>query len=202
MQCLELIATESRRCGDLIHNLLSLSRTAPMNVQSTDLNAVIHRCVQLVRHQLDLAGIELQLKLATDLPFVACDPAQMEQVFIALIMNAVDAMPDGGTLWLEDQLARTDDKTEIEVRVRDDGTGIAPDVLPHIFEPFMTTKEHGRGTGLGLAIARGIMERHNGRIEVETEFGRGTTFILTLPSQVPDAALVEVAAGGFATKAR
>jgi signal transduction histidine kinase len=173
-----------------------------MNVQSTDLNAVIHRCVQLVRHQLDLAGIELQLKLATDLPFVACDPAQMEQVFIALIMNAVDAMPDGGTLWLEDQLARTDDKTEIEVRVRDDGTGIAPDVLPHIFEPFMTTKEHGRGTGLGLAIARGIMERHNGRIEVETEFGRGTTFILTLPSQVPDAALVEVAAGGFATKAR
>jgi signal transduction histidine kinase len=126
----------------------------------------------------------------------------MEQVFIALIMNAVDAMPDGGTLWLEDQLARTDDKTEIEVRVRDDGTGIAPDVLPHIFEPFMTTKEHGRGTGLGLAIARGIMERHNGRIEVETEFGRGTTFILTLPSQVPDAALVEVAAGGFATKAR
>jgi two-component system, NtrC family, sensor kinase len=96
----------------------------------------------------------------------------------------------------------TDSETELEVRVRDDGTGIAPDVLPHIFEPFMTTKEHGRGTGLGLAIARGIMERHNGRIEVETKFGRGTTFTLTLPSQVPDAALLEVAAGDFATKAR
>ncbi len=202
MQCLELIATESRRCGDLIHNLLSLSRTAPMNVQSTDLNAVIQRCVQLVRHQLDLAGIELQLKLATDLPRVPCDPAQMEQVFIALVMNAIDAMPEGGTLWIEDQLSHTDDKTEIEVRVRDDGTGIAPDVLPHIFEPFMTTKEHGRGTGLGLAIARGIMERHNGRIDVETEYGKGTTFILTLRSQVPDATLAEVAAGGFAIKAR
>jgi signal transduction histidine kinase len=173
-----------------------------MNVQSTDLNAVISRCVQLVRHQLDLAGIELQLKLATDLPRVPCDPAQMEQVFIALIMNAIDAMPDGGTLWLEDQLAHADDGTEIEVQVRDDGTGIAPDVLPHIFEPFMTTKEHGRGTGLGLAIARGIMERHNGRIDVETEFGRGTTFTLTLPSQVPAAALVEVASGDFAMKAR
>ena len=202
MQCLELIATESRRCGDLIHSLLSLSRTAPMNVQSTDLNAVIARCVHLVRHQLELAGIELQLNLASDLPRVPCDPAQMEQVFIALIMNAIDAMPDGGTLWLEDQLAGTDGKTEIEVRVRDDGTGIAPDVLPHIFEPFMTTKEHGRGTGLGLAIARGIMERHNGRIDVETEFGRGTTFTLTLPSQVPDATLVEVVPGDFATKAR
>ncbi len=199
---MDKIATESRRCGDLIHSLLSLSRTAPMNVQSTDLNAVIARCVHLVRHQLELAGIELQLNLASDLPRVPCDPAQMEQVFIALIMNAIDAMPDGGTLWLEDQLAGTDGKTEIEVRVRDDGTGIAPDVLPHIFEPFMTTKEHGRGTGLGLAIARGIMERHNGRIDVETEFGRGTTFTLTLPSQVPDATLVEVVPGDFATKAR
>ena len=158
--------------------------------------------MHLVWHQLELAGIELQLNLASDLPRVPCDPAQMEQVFIALIMNAIDAMPDGGTLWLEDQLAGTDGKTEIEVRVRDDGTGIAPDVLPHIFEPFMTTKEHGRGTGLGLAIARGIMERHNGRIDVETEFGRGTTFTLTLPSQVPDATLVEVVPGDFATKAR
>jgi two-component system NtrC family sensor kinase len=207
MQCLELIATESRRCGDLIHNLLSLSRTAPINVQSTDLNAVIDRCLLLVRHQLDLAGVELQVNLARDLPFVPCDPAQMEQVFIALIMNAIDAMPQGGTLWLEDRLTHqcsTGDQNthaapEIEIRVRDNGTGIAPDVLPHIFEPFMTTKEHGHGTGLGLAIARGIMERHMGSIEVESELGRGTTFILTLPSQAPEAELVGAADGGQAT---
>jgi len=207
MQCLELIATESRRCGDLIHNLLSLSRTAPINVQSTDLNAVIDRCLLLVRHQLDLAGVELQVNLARDLPFVPCDPAQMEQVFIALIMNAIDAMPQGGTLWLEDRLTHqcsTGDQNthaapEIEIRVRDNGTGIAPDVLPHIFEPFMTTKEHGHGTGLGLAIARGIMERHMGSIEVESELGRGTTFILTLPSQAPEAELVAAADGGQAT---
>jgi two-component system NtrC family sensor kinase len=212
MECLELIATESRRCGDLIHSLLSLSRTAPMNVQSTDLNAVINRCVQLVRHQLDLGGIELQLNLAADLPLLPCDPAQIEQVFIALIMNAIDAMPNGGNLWIEDRPTEDrptedrptniDDKTGIEIMVRDDGTGIAPDVLPHIFEPFMTTKETGRGTGLGLAIARGIMERHNGSIEVETEFGRGTTFTLTLPSQVPDATLVGAAPGDYAMKAR
>jgi two-component system, NtrC family, sensor kinase len=101
MQCLELIATESRRCGDLIKNLLSLSRTAPMNVQSTDLRAVIDRCLLLVRHQLELAAIELQLNLADDLPRVPCDPAQIEQVLLALIMNAIDAMPRGGNLWLE-----------------------------------------------------------------------------------------------------
>jgi len=200
LECLELIATESRRCGDLIKNLLTLSRTAPMNVQSVDLNAVIDRCLLLVRHQLDLVGIELQLNLATDLPFVPCDPAQIEQVFIALIMNAIDAMPRGGTLLLEDRLTSADGEPEVEIRVRDDGAGIAPDVLPHVFEPFMTTKESG--TGLGLAIARGIMERHKGRIEVQSELGRGTTFTVTLPCQSPDASLAAIGDDDAAMKVR
>ena len=204
MQCLELIATESRRCGELINNLLSLSRTAPINIQPTDLNAVIDRCLLLVRHQLDLAGVELQVNLTKDLPLLPCDPAQIEQVFIALIMNAIDAMPRGGTLWLEDRLICTgvNDETEIEIKVRDNGTGIAPDILPHIFEPFLTTKERGHGTGLGLAIARGIVERHKGHIEVQTELGQGTTFIVTLPTQATDASLAEIGAGNAALKAR
>ena len=185
MQCLDLIAAESRRCGDLIKNLLSLSRTAPMNVQSVDLHAVINRCLMLVRHQLELVGVELQLKLADDLPLVHCDPAQIEQVLLALTMNAIDAMPRGGTLWIETRLSSN--KSEIEIIVRDDGAGIAPDVLAHMFEPFLTTKESGRGVGLGLAISRGIVERHNGRIEVESEVGRGTTFTITLPNLASDA---------------
>jgi two-component system NtrC family sensor kinase len=199
MQCLDLIAAESRRCGELVKNLLILSRTAPMNVQSTDLRAVIDRCLLLVRHQLELGGIELQLKLAQDLPRVPCDPAQIEQVVLALIMNAIDAMPRGGNLWLETQLSN--DETEIEIQVRDDGAGIAPDILPRIFEPFLTTKESGRGVGLGLAISRGIVERHNGRIEVESELGRGTTFTVTLPSQAPTASLAAVD-GNAAMKVR
>ena len=190
MECLELIAAESRRCGDLVKNLLTLSRTAPMNVQSTDLRAVIDRCLLLVRHQLELVGIELQLRLAEDLPRVPCDPAQMEQVFLALIMNAIDAMPRGGNLWIETRLSN--DETEITIQVRDDGAGIAPDILPQIFEPFLTTKESGRGVGLGLAISRGIVERHNGRIEVASELGRGTTFTVTLPAQANDAKLAGV----------
>jgi two-component system, NtrC family, sensor kinase len=202
IECLELIATESRRCGDLIKNLLSLSRTAPMNVQATDINAVIDRCLLLVRHQLDMVGVELRLDLTKDLPLVPCDPAQMEQLFIALITNAIDAMPRGGTLWLENRLVQFDHGAEIETKVRDDGSGIPDDVLPHIFEPFMTTKEDGHGTGLGLAIARGIVERHQGRIDVETELGRGTAFFVTVPCQVSEASLAGVGAGEAATKVR
>jgi len=200
MQCLELIASESRRCGELVKNLLTLSRTAPMNVQPTDLHAVVDRCLLLVRHQLELVGIQLQLNLADDVPRVPCDPAQMEQVFLALIMNALDAMPRGGNLWIETRLSS--DKSAIKIQVRDDGAGIAPDVLPQIFEPFLTTKESGHGVGLGLAISRGIVERHNGHIEVASELGRGTTFTITLPSQPAGAALAAVGHGNAAMKAR
>ncbi|MGA8149933.1 MAG: ATP-binding protein [Terriglobales bacterium] len=200
MQCLDLIAIESRRCGDLVKNLLTLSRAAPMNVQATDLDAVIQRCLMLARPQLELGGVQLQLKLAKDLPPVACDPAQIEQVLLALIMNALDAMPRGGNLWIETGL--NDDESEISIQVRDDGAGIAPDILPQIFEPFLTTKESGRGVGLGLAISRGIVERHNGRIEVQSEPGRGTTFIVTLPGPGSGASMTAVGTGNAAMKVR
>jgi two-component system NtrC family sensor kinase len=200
MQCLELIATESRRCGDLIKNLLSLSRTSPMNVQSTDLHNVIDRCLLLVRHKLDLVGIELQLYFADNLPPVSCDPAQIEQVLLALILNAIDAMPRGGNLWLG--IRPNHDRDEVEIEVRDDGAGIPADVLPQIFEPFMTTKENGHGVGLGLAISRGIVEGHRGRIEVESELGQGTKFTVTLPAQVSEVALAPIGDGSAETKVR
>jgi signal transduction histidine kinase len=170
-----------------------------MNVQPTDLQGVIDRCLLLVRHQLELGGIHLQLELAQDLPLLPCDPAQIEQVLLALIMNAIDAMPRGGNLWLETRLSNDD--TEIQIRVRDDGAGIAPEVLSQIFEPFLTTKESGHGVGLGLAISRGIVERHKGRIEVESEWGRGTTFTITLPTHI-DAALASAGAVNTSTKVR
>ena len=200
MECLELIAAESRRCGDLIKNLLTFSRAAPLNVQLTDLRAVVDRSLMLVRHQLELGGIQLQVTVADDLPRIPCDPAQIEQVLLALIMNAIDAMPRGGNLWIDAALSH--DATELTIRVRDDGAGIAPDVLPQIFEPFLTTKESGHGVGLGLAISRGIMERHNGSIEVASELGKGTTFTLTLPAQAHDGPLVGVGNDVAAMKAR
>ncbi|MBI1750872.1 MAG: HAMP domain-containing protein [Acidobacteria bacterium] len=176
---LDLVESESRRCGEIVKNLLVFSRAAPMNLEWTDLNAVVDRCVRLVRHQFALANIELQLQLADDLPVVHCDAAQMEQVLLALVMNAIDAMPRGGRLRLTSRLAPDGEQAELEVQ--DDGVGIPPDLLPNLFEPFFTTKERGHGVGLGLAISRGIIERHGGKITVASEPGHGTTFTMQLP---------------------
>lgn len=178
-QSLDLIAEESRRCGDLVRNLLTFSRTAPMNLQTTDLNAVVDRSVRLIAHQLEMTGIELHQELTGGLPPVQCDPGQVEQVLLALMINAIDAMPHGGNLWVNTGLS--DDGSEIVLRVRDDGSGIPPEILTRIFEPFLTTKETGKGVGLGLAVSRNIVERHHGRIEVQSEMGKGTTFRVTLP---------------------
>ena len=179
VQCLDLIASESRRCGEIVKNLLSFSRTAPMNIESTDLNSVVDRSVRLMQHQLEIGGAELHLDLAADLPKVQCDPSQIEQVLLALVMNAIDAMPRGGNLWL--RTGTTTGGDGIAVEVRDDGTGISPEILPQIFEPFLTTKETGHGVGLGLAVSRGILERHGGKIKVQSELGKGTTFTVILP---------------------
>jgi two-component system NtrC family sensor kinase len=176
---LDLIASESRRCGELVRNLLTFSRATPMNLQATDLNQVIDRSLRLMQHQLDLAGIHVQPQLDSSLPQCLCDAAQIEQVLLALVMNAMDAMPQGGNLWLTTSASR--EHGCIRIVVRDDGTGIAPEILPHLFEPFLTTKETGRGVGLGLAISHSILERHNGTIDVQSEIGRGTTFTITLP---------------------
>lgn len=117
---LDLIASESKRCGELVHNLLSFSRVSPMNLAWSDLNQVIDRCTRLVQHKLDMAGIQLNLNLATELPPVHCDPAQIEQVVLAMVINAIDALPQEGNLWITTRLI---DST-IELVIRDDGMGI------------------------------------------------------------------------------
>ena len=173
---LDLIASESKRCGELVQSLLSFSRVSPMNLAWCDLNQVIQRCMRLVQHKLDLGGIQLNLDLAPDLPPAHCDPAHIEQVVLAMVINAIDAMPQEGNLWIS---TRSPDGV-IELLIRDDGIGIPAEHLPHIFEPFYTTKESG-GSGLGLAISQSIVERHGGHIEVKSVVGQGTTFKIVLP---------------------
>ncbi len=179
LECLDLIASESRRCGDLVKNLLTFSRTGPLNLVWANLNQTADRCVRLTQHKLEMAGIQLNLELDEELPTVHCDPAQIEQVLLALMMNAIDAMPRGGNLWIRSR--SLPQSQQVELQVRDDGTGIAPEVLSKLFEPFTTTKDIGKGVGLGLAISHSIVERHNGQIVVDSEVGRGTSFYIFLP---------------------
>jgi two-component system NtrC family sensor kinase len=108
-----------------------------------------------------------------------CDPQQIEQALIALEINAIEAMPDGGTLRIT--MKKLVSQNEIEIKVIDNGIGINDEDLEHIFEPFFTTKKDGKGTGLGLAVVHGIIERHNGRIEVDSRPGAGTTVTILLP---------------------
>jgi len=178
---LELMESESRRCGEIVKNLMTFARPTSMNREPADLNMVVDRCVRLVQHQLDLKNIELHVETDKDLPTVRCDIGQIEQVMLALVMNAIDALAGGGNLTLGTRKGPKPD--EVQLEVRDDGVGMPPDVLANMFEPFFTTKEHGRGLGLGLAISRNIVDRHGGRIEVASEPGRGTTFTITLPMQ-------------------
>jgi len=177
---LDLVESESRRCGDIVKNLMTFARPTSMNREPADLNAIINRCVRLVQHQLDLKNIELH-EMLEQIPLVRCDNGQIEQVVLALVMNAIDAMPNGGNLTLASRKSPKAEKVQIEVR--DDGVGMPPDVLANMFEPFFTTKERSRGLGLGLAISRNIVDRHGGQIAVTSEPGRGTAFTITLPLQ-------------------
>jgi len=186
---LDLIASESKRCGELVKNLLSFSRVTPMNLEWSDLTQVIDRCVRLVQHKMDMGNIQLNLGLGEELPNVRCDPNQIEQVVLAMVINAIDAMPQGGNLWIS---TRQHSATALELVIRDDGMGIPEEHMAHMFEPFYTTKESG-GSGLGLAISQNIVERHGGSIAVQSAVGQGTTFTILLPvdSQRPTLASVE-----------
>ena len=189
LQCLNLISSESRRCGELVKNLLSFSRHTPINIQSTDINRVVQQCCLLLRHNLEIASIQLHQQLSDDLPKLQCDPSQIEQVLLAVMVNATDAMPGGGNLWLESRLSS--DGLNVSITVRDDGGGIPPDILPRVFEPFVTTKDTAHGTGLGLAVSRSIVERHSGTIDIQSQVGKGTTVTITLPVPGPTSMVEE-----------
>src|SRR5271157_3842328 len=176
---LRTIERESKRCGDLVKNLLTFSRQAPSNREPNDLNTIVERAISLVKHKLDLQNIELKENLAPGLPPVECDANQIQQVFLVLLVNASEAMPNGGVLEVATQL---DPGAEhCSLRVKDSGSGIPADAMPRIFDPFFTTKEDQNRTGLGLAVAHSIVEQHAGDIAVRSTPGEGAEFTVTLP---------------------
>ena len=176
---LNLMENETSRCSQIVASLLTFSRRSSPSFGRVQVDDLLNRCIILSRHKLELQNIRLVSEIEPDIPPVAGDFNQLQQCVINLIFNAIDAMPDGGTLRLTSALDSTQD--HVTISVSDTGPGIPEKNLAHVFEPFFTTKGEGYGLGLGLSTVYGIMERHGGAVEVESQPGKGATFKLLVP---------------------
>ena len=176
-QVLEKIERQTFRAAKIVNGLLNLARPAQVDSGPVDVNAVINDVLSLLEHQLRTGRIQVRKELATTAPIVLGIEYKLQQVFLNLFLNARDAMPKGG--WLSIATRATADGATIEVA--DTGSGIPPDQLSRIYDPFFTTKDIGKGTGLGLSITYGIVQEHGGTIACDSETGQGTRFTLTLP---------------------
>lgn len=191
---LRLVQQECTRCGAIVKNLLVFARRSGAEMASVDIDEIVDRSLMLVRHRLDMSGTELRTNLLKDDAEIVADPGQVQQALVALLVNAIEAMGEGGTL----SVRLTGDPEAVRIDVEDTGPGIPQDVLPFIFEPFFSTKDSESGVGLGLAVVYGIVHRHGGTIEVESEVGSGTTFHLRFP-RVPPTSSMERAGRDGAT---
>ncbi len=189
---LQAILDAGERAARLTHQLLAFSRKAVVEPKIVDLNEVVERSVKLLRRIIG-EQIVLSVNLSPDLPAIQADPGQVEQVIMNLVLNARDAMPDGGKLTIEthDRLVVEQDPAATtavecgqyaELIVADTGCGMTDEVKSHLFEPFFTTKGIGKGTGLGLAVVHGVVQQSHGSVSVESELAKGTSFRLMFPA--------------------
>ena len=183
MRYLSVIEHECRRCGGIVQNLLLFARRSGASMALVDVNEVVRQSLMLVEHHLRMNSLKLKVEFLEDDRCLMADAGQLQQALVALLVNAVEAMsglPEGqGEL----SVRLHGNADSIQIDVGDNGIGIPSEVLPQIFEPFFSTKEAENGVGLGLSVVFGIIQRHGGRIEVDSKAGSGTTFHLTLPRQ-------------------
>ncbi len=175
---LSFIAAEAKRCGDIVKNLLQFAKRASGEVKETHLNEIVDVSMQVIAHSVKMKNLELKKQLGQGDDLIQCDAGAIQQILIAMIVNSIESSSPGGTI-----IARTDynDAACVRIALKDFGAGIAPDVLPHIFEPFFSTKESNKSMGLGLSVVYGIVQRHGGTISVDSRAGAGTEFVITLP---------------------
>jgi len=175
---LTMIADETARCGNIVKNLLLFSRKKVGEFKENDIRALVEQSARLIDHHLKMNNISLHQSFDDHLPLVVCDGEQIQQALLAMEINAVESMQTEGRLEIA---VKRSSEYEVKIILKDSGIGIREEDIPHIFEPFFTTKKEGKGTGLGLAVVYGIVERHNGKIEVASVLNQGTTFTITLP---------------------
>lgn len=178
---LELIASEAARCGEIVKGLLQFARQGRRNYQANDLNQLVRESLRLIRHKVDLLGVQTSLCLDDAIPLIVCDAQEIRQAMVAVLINACEAVPPNEGL-IEVGTRMRADVESVDLWIRDNGVGMDDETQKHIFEPFFTTKEHGKGVGLGLAAVSGIINQHAGEIEVQSEVGKGTTIVLRLPT--------------------
>ncbi len=175
---LEVIVNETNRCKKIVRGLLDYARQTAPQKTSCDINELLDKSLDLISHQATLQNVKIERKFRPDLPKIMIDVGQIQQVFINILLNAIEAMLQGGTLTVSSGL----DGEMVALRFADTGVGIPEDILHKILDPFFTTKEQGKGTGLGLSVSYGIIERHRGKLQVKSKVGEGTTFTVKLPT--------------------
>jgi two-component system NtrC family sensor kinase len=168
----------AKRISSTIRGLLNYARPGPLRLSRISLERVVDDTFSFLRHQPMFHAIELRKEIPRELPLITADANQISQVLMNLLLNAAQAMPQGGVITVRAEKVKFEDR--LEVRVTDTGCGIPADILPHVFEPFFTTKR-GQGTGLGLSISQAYVRNHGGEMEIESMPGHGTTVHFNLP---------------------
>ncbi len=187
IQYLKMLLEGLGRIGRTVGHLLNFAREAKPQLSRTYLPSLLKHCLNLLEQDFTARKIAFSLSPEDNVPPLLADPYQLEQVFLNILKNAMEAMPNGGTITVRTSLREREAGPFLEVQVADTGVGIAPEHLPRIFDPFFTTKEVGEGTGLGLSVSYGIVRAHGGFIEVSSEVARGSTFSVALPVRREDA---------------
>lgn len=178
MEMIADIISEADRSRCIVHNLLDFARESRSSAEVFDLGALVEEVAKLAKNQARVQGVPIHLSMRPGLPPMMGDQQKLKQVFLNLVMNAMDAVGEDGVVHIR---VRYQKLNYLSVQVEDNGSGISPEVLPNIFDPFFTTKPVGKGTGLGLSVSRGIVDQHDGWIEVESEPGKFTVFSVILP---------------------
>ncbi|MFO7816928.1 MAG: ATP-binding protein, partial [Desulfovibrionales bacterium] len=174
-----MMTKELERCGDIISGLLSFSRESTTQYTDTNLNEVLTAVANLTHHKMELQNIDLHTSLCENMLMINGDATRLQQCFLNLVFNAMEALPAGGDIWISSRLIPESHMAEVEIR--DNGYGISKEHIDALFDPFFTTKGSGEGTGLGLFIVYGIVKNHGGEIHVQSTPSRETAFVLDFP---------------------